>query len=76
MKIIVEIVRDFNKKYYVNASIDGKYVYGLPEYVPYPVIKQIVRQRVGVHLPNATDLTWRKIGRKHYANVTVEKLTA
>lgn len=72
MKITVEIVKEFNNKYYANASVDGESVMGLPEYVPFPVIRQIIQKRVGIHLPNAADLSWRKIGRKKYA--TVEKL--
>ena len=68
----IEIVRDFNKKYYANAYLDDDFVRGIPEYVPFPVLKQAVRRYVGIQLPRATDLKWSRIGRKQYAYFTKE----
>ena len=72
MKASVEIVRDFNKKYYASAYLDDEPVHGLPEYVSFPALRQAVRYHVGICLPNAQQLEWTRMGRKQYAHFSGE----
>ena len=65
----IEIVRDFDGTYYVNARNElHEHIKGLPEYLPYKELKKTVKEALGVMLPPLKSLTFEGHGRKHYAN--------
>jgi len=65
----IEIVRDFDGTYYVNARNElHEHIKGLPEYLPYKELKKTVKEALGVTLPPLKSLTFEGNGRKRYAN--------
>ena len=65
----IEIVRDFDGTYYVNARNElHEHIKGLPEYLPYKELKKAVKEALGVTLPPLKSLTFEGNGRKQYAN--------
>lgn len=65
----IEIVRDFDGTYYVNARNElHEHIKGLPEYLPYKELKKTVKEALGVTLPPLKSLTFEGNGRKQYAN--------
>lgn len=65
----IEIVRDFDGTYYVNARNElHEHIKGLPEYLPYKELKKAVKEALGVTLPTLKSLTFEGNGRKQYAN--------
>ena len=67
---MIEIVKDFDGSYYANITVDGNFVYGLPENVSYRTLKSAVRKKLGIILPNVDMLEWKTLGRKRFANIT------
>lgn len=65
--ISMELVRDFNGLYYVNLSIDGVLVKGLPEYISYRELKSAVKKQCDITLPKLSDLKFEYTGHKWYA---------
>lgn len=59
----IEIVRDFDGSYYVNGL-------SLPEYVSYFTLKQEAKKQ-GYILPNVSELSFIKYGRKSYAHIEI-----
>jgi len=65
----IEIVRDFDGTYYVNARNElHEHIKGLPEYLSYKELKKTVKEALGVTLPPLKCLTFEGDGRKQYAN--------
>ena len=55
----IEIVRDFDGTYYVNAlNEQHEHIKGLPEYLPYKELKKTVKESLGVTLPPLKSLTF------------------
>jgi len=68
-KITMELVKDFNGKYYLNLSIENELIIGLPEYVNYKTIKTAVSEKCQLALPPITAFKFEKFGRKQYATL-------
>ena len=68
-RYLIEIVKSPDKSYYVNLSIDGSLMVGLPDYVPYRTLKAAVKEKYGIELPNVRTLEFNKVGTKHYARI-------
>ena len=63
----VEVVRDFDGKYYANVAHNGVIVPGLPEYVDYKALKESISIKAGFEMPPLKSLRFNRVGRKHYA---------
>lgn len=72
LQLSCEIVRDFDGTYYANIYVNRKYVYGLPEHVPYDTLKNEVKDKTGIEIPDCDGVVFRKLGRKYYATVSGE----
>ena len=66
-KILVEIVKDFDGRYYANMTINGELVRDLPEYVDYNTLRNCIKEHYHFELIRAKELIFEKIGRKQYA---------
>lgn len=67
MDYSIEFVQDFDGSCYANMTVEGKDVTGLPEYVTWLELGKAILAKTGIHIPRYEDLTWEKLGRKHYA---------
>lgn len=68
-KWFLEIVQDFDGRYYCNLTIDGERIKGLPEYVDYKTLSAAIRERTGICIVQRKCLIFRQSGRKKYAYI-------
>lgn len=65
----IEVVQDFDGKYYAHMTIEGKIVENLPEYVDYRTLMVAIENETGIRLLKRKDMIFEKRGRKKYAHV-------
>ena len=68
-KWFLEIVQDFDGRYYCNLTIDGELVKGLPKYVDYKTLAFAIRKETGICIVQRKSLIFRRYGRKRYAYI-------
>lgn len=66
-KWFMEIIQDCSGTYCVNLIRGGEPVTGLPEHVDYKTLKEAVRTKTGICIPNRNALKFQQEGRKKYA---------
>lgn len=65
----MEMVQDFDGRYYAHMIIEGKVVENLPEYVDYKTLTEAIRRETGISLLKRKDMIFEKRGRKKYAHI-------
>lgn len=73
IKLVCELVRDFDGTYYANISVDGNRVSDLPENIDYRTLKKAIKEQYRVELPLVKDLVFQRIGRKSHATFIREE---
>lgn len=68
-KWFVELIQDFDGMYCANLHIDGKYVEGLKEYVPYKELAKSIYEKTGIRIKKRSELVFSRTGRKKYAYI-------
>lgn len=66
-KWFLEVVQDFDGSYYANLTVDAMLVKGLPEYVDYKTLRNAIKDKTEIDIPNKGDVIFQQNGRKHYA---------
>lgn len=68
-KWFIEVVQDFDGRYYANMTIGGKRVDGLPKYVDYNTLREAIRRQTGIVILPRKDMRFEAFQRKKYAYI-------
>lgn len=68
-KWFIEVVQDFDGRYYANMTIGGKRVDGLPEYVDYNTLREAIRRKTGIVILPRKEMHFEQFQRKKYAYI-------